>query len=85
VYPRYRYRPAPSDLLARAGQMAALCQEAGVPLAAAALQFSLRDRRVASTIVGMTRVERIAETVALATHPIPDDLWPRLDALAPPT
>lgn len=84
AYPRYRYRPASTDLLARAGQMAALCQEAGVPLAAAALQFSLRDPRVSSTIVGMTHVERIAETVALATHPIPDDLWPRLDALAPP-
>jgi D-threo-aldose 1-dehydrogenase len=83
AYPRYRYRPAPTDLLARAGQMAALCQESGVPLAAAALQFSLRDPRVSSTIVGMTRVERIEETVTLATHEIPDDLWPRLDALAP--
>jgi D-threo-aldose 1-dehydrogenase len=84
AYPRYRYRPASTDLLARAAQMAALCQEAGVPLAAAALQFSLRDPRVSSTIVGMTHVERIAETVALATHPIPAELWPRLDALAPP-
>jgi D-threo-aldose 1-dehydrogenase len=83
AYPRYRYRPAPTDLLARAGQMAALCQEAGVPLAAAALQFSLRDPRVSSTIVGMTHVERLAETVALATHAIPDDLWPRLDTLTP--
>jgi D-threo-aldose 1-dehydrogenase len=84
AYPRYRYRPAPTDLLARAGQMAALCQESGVPLAAAALQFSLRDPRVSSTIVGMTRVERIEETVTLATHEIPDHLWPRLDSLAPP-
>ncbi|MCC7370667.1 MAG: aldo/keto reductase [Chloroflexi bacterium] len=83
-YPRYRYRPAPSALLERAEQIAALCDEAGVPLAAAALQFSMRDPRIASTIVGMTRVERIAETVALATHPIPDALWTALEPLALP-
>jgi D-threo-aldose 1-dehydrogenase len=52
-----------------------------VPLAAAALQFSLRDPRITSTIVGMTRPERIAQTVELAQHPIPDEIWPQLDAV----
>jgi D-threo-aldose 1-dehydrogenase len=61
--------------------MAAICQAYGVPLAAAALQFSLRDPRVTSTVVGMTRPERIGQTLALAQHPIPDALWPELDAV----
>jgi hypothetical protein len=63
--------------------MAAACARRDVPLAAAALQFSLRDARVSSTLVGMARPEHVAETVALARHPIPDALWAELDALAP--
>jgi D-threo-aldose 1-dehydrogenase len=83
AYPRYAYRAAPPEVVEGARAMAEVCDRAGVPLAAAALQFSLRDPRVTATIVGMTRPERIAETVALARHPIPDALWPELDALAP--
>jgi D-threo-aldose 1-dehydrogenase len=83
AYPRYAYQDAPQELVQRTRQMNDLCRQYGVPLAAAALQFSLRDPRIHSTIVGMTRIERIAQTIELAQHPIPDELWPQLDALAP--
>jgi D-threo-aldose 1-dehydrogenase len=53
-----------------------------VPLAAAALQFSLRDPRITSTVVGMARPERLAQTVDLARHPIPEALWAELEAIA---
>jgi D-threo-aldose 1-dehydrogenase len=56
---------------------------AGVPLAAAALQFSLRAPFVHSTVVGVSSPERVAATVALATTPIPETLWAELDTLAP--
>jgi len=52
-----------------------------VPLAAAALQFSLRDPRILSTIVGISRPERLAATVALARQPVPEDLWQELESL----
>jgi D-threo-aldose 1-dehydrogenase len=81
AYPRYAYQNAPVELVERAKRLDAICQEFGVPLAAAALQFSLRDQRITSTVVGMTRVERLAQTIELAQLPIPDDLWPRLDAV----
>ncbi len=81
TWSRYAYRDAPPALLERVRRMATLCQEHGVPLAAAALQFSLRDTRITSTIVGMTRAERIAETLELVRHPIPNELWSRLDAI----
>ena len=81
AYPRYAYQDAPAELLDRARRLAAICQEYNVPLAAAALQFSMRDPRVTTTVVGMTRPERIAQTVELARHPIPDEIWPRLDAV----
>jgi D-threo-aldose 1-dehydrogenase len=82
AYPRYAYQEAAGSVVARARQMAELCRGDGVPLAAAALQFSLRDPRIVSTIVGVSRPERVAETVAFAAHPIPDKLWPQLNQFA---
>ena len=80
AYPRYAYQDAPAELVDRVRRMAEICGRYEVPLAAAALQFSMRDPRIVSTIVGMSRPERIEQTVQLAQHPIPDALWPELDA-----
>jgi D-threo-aldose 1-dehydrogenase len=80
----YAYREADEEILLRARRMRAACERYGVPLPAAALQFSVRDRRVASTIVGTSRPERVAETVRLAEHPVPEELWAELLALAAP-
>ena len=81
AYPRYMYNQASPDLLRRARRMEEACQRYGVPLAAAALQISLRNARIASTIVGMTRPERLAETLKLAQQSIPDELWAELDSI----
>jgi D-threo-aldose 1-dehydrogenase len=84
AYARYAYQDAPAELVARARGLADECARAGVPLAAAALQFSLRDPRITSTIAGITRPERIEQTLELARVEIPDDLWARLDRFADP-
>ena len=84
AYARYEYKEAPQEMVERVRAMEQECRELGVPLAAAALQFSLRDPRVVSTVVGLSRPERVDQTIELATHPVPDELWERLDALAPP-
>ena len=78
AYPRYMYGETPEPMLERARQMEVACQRYGVPLAAAALQFSLRDSRITSTIVGISRPERLAQTVELAEYPIPTNLWAEL-------
>lgn len=80
AYARYAYQEADATTLRRAQHMEAVCNEHGVPLAAAALQFSLRDPRITSTIIGITKPQRVAQTVELAQHAIPDELWPLLDA-----
>ena len=80
AYSRYAYSEASPIILERARSFAKVCQEFDVPLAAAALQFSLRDPRIASTVVGMSKPERIAQTVELANCPIAPELWPALDA-----
>ena len=81
--PRYCYAPAAPAVLAAAEAIEAACRRAGVPLAAAALQDSLREPRITSTVVGSSRPERLDETLALAAVPIPDDLWGELADLAP--
>jgi D-threo-aldose 1-dehydrogenase len=81
AYARYAYSDAPPLLLERARLFVKVCQEYDVPLAAAALQFSMCDSRVTSTVVGMTKPERVAQTLELASYPIPSELWPALDAI----
>lgn len=81
VYPRYMYDQASETTIRRVQRMEAACARAGVPLAAAALQFSLRDPRITSTIAGLSRPARLAETVALAQQQIPVDLWKELDEI----
>ncbi|GHH85029.1 oxidoreductase [Streptomyces sulfonofaciens] len=73
--PRYVYRAMPEPVRERLERLAALCGEAGVPLAAVALQFSLREPRIASTVVGVSTPERVRRTLDLAAVPVPDDLW----------
>jgi D-threo-aldose 1-dehydrogenase len=85
AYPRYAYQEAAAGVVERARRIEALCAEAGVPMAAVALQFSLRDPRIHSTIVGMSRPERLQQTVDLATMPIPDGLWAAVERAAEPT
>ncbi|HEY0248055.1 MAG TPA: aldo/keto reductase [Gryllotalpicola sp.] len=79
----YGYRPIRPGVRTAVERMSALCAEAGVPLAAAALQFSLRSPRVHTTVVGGSDAKRLDEAVALAAVSIPDGLWAELDAVAP--
>ena len=78
---KFAYREADPALVERVRRIDAICGEHGVPLAAAALQFSLRDSRITSTVIGMTQPERLAQTIQLAQHPIPDEVWPAIEAL----
>lgn len=80
---RYAYGERP-DMHAAAVRMAEGCAAFEVPLAAAALQFSTRDPRIHSTIVGVSAPERIAQTLESYATRIPEELWDRLEALVPP-
>lgn len=80
--PRYCYAPASAETVSRVKKMELACRVFGVPLAAAALQFSMRDARIASTVVGMSDASRIDQTVKLAGVDIPEELWRELNRLA---
>jgi D-threo-aldose 1-dehydrogenase len=81
AYPRYAYGQASGAYLDRAFALETLCQRHNVPLAAVALQFSLRDPRIVSTIVGISKPERLAQTLALARFPISPVVWDEIAAL----
>jgi D-threo-aldose 1-dehydrogenase len=78
---RYAYQLADETVLGPVRQVEAICARHNVPPGAAALQFSMRDRRVTSTICGVTKPERVAETLAWAAHPIPQAAWDELAAI----
>jgi D-threo-aldose 1-dehydrogenase len=80
---RYAYRPASADTLAAVAAIEEACRRVDVPIAAAALQFSLRDERISTTLVGFSRPERVDETIRLAQLPVPDELWAELDRHVP--
>jgi D-threo-aldose 1-dehydrogenase len=77
-FPRYAYSEVDNETMERARTLESICGRYDIPLAAAALQFSMRDPRVAATIVGMSRPERIEQTIDFATIEIPDACWDEL-------
>src|SRR5271156_3662180 len=79
-YPRYAYQEASETMLDPIRRIEAVCARHGVPPGAAALQFSLRDPRIASTICGVTKPERVQQTLDWARFPIPDAVWEELKA-----
>jgi len=79
--PRYVYQEANDAALAPIRRLEAIAARHRIPLGAAALQFSLRDRRVASTVCGVTRPERIRETLEWARLPIPEAFWQEVASL----
>jgi D-threo-aldose 1-dehydrogenase len=79
---RYVYREASLALVARARQLSMLCAAYDVTLPAAALQFSLRDMRITSTIVGVASPEQVMQTLHAAAVTIPDALWAELQAVS---
>ncbi|MSU77841.1 MAG: aldo/keto reductase [Gemmataceae bacterium] len=81
AYPRYAYQEADALTLDRVRKMDDICKKHKVPLAAAALQFSMRDPRITSTIIGLSKAERLQQTIELAHTPIPNAVWPLLDAV----
>ena len=77
----FDYAPADPTLLRRAQAMDARCDDAGVSLRAAALQYPLRHDPVVAVVAGMASAAEVAENVELVAAPIPADLWTALEAI----
>jgi D-threo-aldose 1-dehydrogenase len=81
VQPLFAYQPADNIIVSRAKAIEALCAKHGVPMGAAALQFSMRSPLIASTICGVSTPARVQQTIDWANYQIPEVLWSELSAL----
>jgi D-threo-aldose 1-dehydrogenase len=79
----YDYAPAPPVLLTRARGMQDACARYGVPLAAAALQYTLRHPAVTAAVVGARTPEEMAADVSCLSTRIPAALWAELKLARP--
>lgn len=80
-YTRYVYQEATPEQLAPVRKIEAICAKYDIAPGAAALQFSMRDPRVTSTICGVSKPERVQQTIEWANAPIPQEAWDELLAL----
>lgn len=81
AYGRYVYQEATEPMLEPVRRVEEICARHGVPPGVAALQFSLRDPRITATICGVTKPERVQETLDWAAWPIGEEVWAELMAL----
>ncbi|GAA1430091.1 aldo/keto reductase [Microlunatus lacustris] len=84
VQQKYAYGARDDRFPEAAAAMEGACRRHQVPLAAAALQFSMRSEIIDSTVVGVSSPQRIAQTIELASVAIPDALWSELEQFTPP-
>jgi D-threo-aldose 1-dehydrogenase len=80
-YRRYVYQEASAEALDPIRRIEAVCARHAIPPGAAALQFSMRDPRIASTICGVSKPERVKQTLDWAHYPIPEAVWEELEAV----
>lgn len=72
---RITYQDADETALGPVRDIEGICARHGVAPGAAALQFSLRDVRIASTVVGVSKPERVRQTIEWAAAKVPDRVF----------
>lgn len=68
------WHPAPKPLVKACEQAAQYCKEMGYPIEKLAMQFSVSNPRIASTIFSTTRPENLKNNIAFINEPIDWDL-----------
>ena len=71
----YDYGPARADVLERVSRLQAVCERFGVPLRAAALQFTRSCPAAAGIVVGARSASEVADSAAMLRHPIDAAFW----------
>ncbi len=78
VATKITYQEANEGSLAPVLQIENVCRRHGIAPGAAALQFSTKDQRITSTVVGVSRPERVAQTLTWLTSAVPGAVWTEL-------
>lgn len=71
----YNYEQAPREMVQQARELASICQDFGVELPTAALQFSLRNPAVVNVTVGASSPSQMVSNAGRMGQDIPEALW----------
>ena len=80
-FSKITYQDVKDDDLLPVKEIEKLCNKFKIDMGAAALQFSLRDKRISTTLCGVSRPESIEKNLAWAKIEIPSDFWNELSKL----
>lgn len=75
---QYNYSNAPQEVIDRVRRISAVCDNHGVPMIEAALNFTLLHPAVVSVIPGGQSVAEVQSNRAILGKPIPQALWAEL-------
>lgn len=74
----FDYAPAPPEILALARSLRGLCEDFGVPVEAAAVQFPLRHPAVDTVLVGARSAREVQAAADAFEFSVPPELWDAL-------
>jgi D-threo-aldose 1-dehydrogenase len=74
----HNYAPASPAIIDRVERIQSICEDHGVPLKAAALQFGRHHPQVVSTIPGLADIAQVHDAIGMMSLPIPAALWAEL-------
>ena len=74
-FKKITYQDVTEEKLAPAREIEKVCKKYNVEMGAAALQFSMKDKRITSTLCGVTSVQSIEKNLSWAKTSIPEEFW----------
>ena len=74
-FKKITYQDVSEEKLAPAREIEKICKNYNIEIGAAALQFSMRDKRITSTLCGVTSVQSIEKNLEWANLNIPNQFW----------
>lgn len=77
---KFNYADAPADIINRVEALRSVCDDHGVPLAAAAIRFPMRHPAVTCVVIGAKTPEQLQQNADWFGTDLPDALWSDLDA-----
>jgi len=79
--PRVSYQDADEAALSPVRAVEEVCAQHGVPPGALALQLSTKNTMITSTVAGVSKPERVAQTLEWASTVIPQIVWDEVEKL----
>ncbi|MGR3823950.1 MAG: aldo/keto reductase [Salipiger marinus] len=76
---KFNYADAPAEIVAKVEALRSVCDDHGVPLAAAAIRFPMRHPAVSCVVIGAKTPDQLQQNVDWFGTDLPDSLWSDLD------